>query len=380
MTSPNRSQTVFRRPMMVLALILVFVIYLSKLVYDIQNKNTPPSGLDNASSISLPLATTSGETCSSPAFQAYFTAPGTAMASQQKGGPDVFLAAAIDNAQQSVDMAIYNLSLDNISNALLHAKERGVQVRLVMESDSLDKEKPQRLKDAGIPILGDRSEALMHHKFTIIDAQEVWTGSMNYTSSGAYNDNNNLIRICSNEIAKNYTHEFEKMFTNDLFGDDKTSDTPFPESTVDGKRLEVYFSPQDGISQHLAGLVSKASQSIDILAYTFTLEPLAESIKAQAAAGVKIRGVFEKEQLESEGNDYPLFLQAGYDVHLDGNPGLMHHKVIIIDGKIVVSGSYNFTRSADEKNDENLLIIYDPQIAALFEQEFEAIYNQAQEK
>ena len=97
-------------------------------------------------------------------------------------------------------------------------------------------------------------------------------------------------------------------------------------------------------------------------------------------AGVEIQGIFEKDQLDSSGNDYPAFLKSGYDVHLDTNTGLMHHKVIIIDGEVVVTGSYNFTQSADEKNDENLLIIHDPQVAALFEQEFKVIYDQAQGK
>jgi len=366
--------------MMVLALLLVFVIYLSKLFYDVQNKNTLPGEPDNAAAVSLPQATISAETCSSPALQVIFTAPTTAMASQKKGGPDILLAAAIDAAQKSVDMAIYNLSLDSISNALLHARERGVQVRLVMESDSLDKEKPQQLMGAGIPILGDRGEALMHDKFTIIDNLEVWTGSMNYTLSGAYNDNNNLIRICSKELAQYYTDEFEKMFTKDLFGENKTSNMTFPATTVDGERIEVFFAPQDKISQQLADLLGTAKESIHILAYIFTSDPLAQSIAVRGEAGVEIQGIFEKDQLNSSGNDYPRFLESGYDVHLDTNPGLMHHKVIIIDGEVVVTGSYNFTLSADEKNDENLLIIHDPQIAALFEQEFKVIYDQAQKK
>ena len=72
--------------------------------------------------------------------------------------------------------------------------------------------------DAGIPVLGDRREGLMHDKFVVIDRSEVWLGSMNYTYSGTYEDNNQLIHIRSVEMAENYTTEFEEMFVDDKFG------------------------------------------------------------------------------------------------------------------------------------------------------------------
>jgi phosphatidylserine/phosphatidylglycerophosphate/cardiolipin synthase-like enzyme len=142
-------------------------------------------------------------------FELYFTNPQSPLASQQTGGPDGPLAAAIDSARLTVDVAIYSLSLNSIRDALIRAHDRGVQVRMVMESENLDRSDPQKLKDAGIPILGDRREGLMHDKFVVIDNSEVWMGSMNFTDSGGYTDNNNLIRIHSVKMAENYTKEFE---------------------------------------------------------------------------------------------------------------------------------------------------------------------------
>lgn len=152
-------------------------------------------------------------------IQIYFTNPQSPLASQKTGGIDGPLADAIDSAKLSVDVAIYSLSLNSVRDALLRAHDRGARVRLVMESDNLDRADPQKLKDAGIPILGDRREGLMHNKFTIIDGSEVWVGGMNYTDSGAYEDNNVLIRIRSVKMAENYTKEFEEMFVEDRFGD-----------------------------------------------------------------------------------------------------------------------------------------------------------------
>jgi phosphatidylserine/phosphatidylglycerophosphate/cardiolipin synthase-like enzyme len=77
------------------------------------------------------------------------------------------------------------------------------------------------------------------------------------------------------------------------------------------------------------------------------------------------------------GTEYDGFRAAGLDVRLDGEPGLLHHKVIIIDGEIVVMGSYNFTASAEKYNDENLIVIHNSEIAALYMQEFRRAYAAA---
>jgi phosphatidylserine/phosphatidylglycerophosphate/cardiolipin synthase-like enzyme len=373
----RQTTNALRNPFIAGALILVFIIYLVQLIYT--KKNQPPtqelSGvITEVFSTALPSANTE-QPVSNPAIEVFFTDPVAPNADKLIGGPDEQLAAAINQAQTSVDMAMYNLSLKSITDALLNAHKRSVKVRMVMESDSLSNERPQQLKDAGIPIIGDGHETLMHNKFTIIDGQEVWTGSLNLTVDGTYKDNNNLVRIRSTHFAKNYTNEFEKMFTRDKFGQDKISDTPYPVLTIDGKRVEVYFSPQDGVLQHLVNLVNSSKSSIYFLAYTFTSDPLANAMMNRSKAGVELQGVFEEQQANNSGTEYDRFIKAGTNIRLDSNPGLMHHKVIIFDGQYVALGSYNFTRAAEEGNDENLLIIYDKDIASKFTQEFYKIFN-----
>jgi hypothetical protein len=96
--------------------------------------------------------------------------------------------------------AVFNLTLNNL-RWRYDAHRRGVEVLVVTESDNLDGEDFQRLKEAGVPVLGDRREGTMHNKFMVIDGAEVWTGSMNFTVSGAYFDNNAIMRIRSAELA-----------------------------------------------------------------------------------------------------------------------------------------------------------------------------------
>jgi phosphatidylserine/phosphatidylglycerophosphate/cardiolipin synthase-like enzyme len=99
----------------------------------------------------------------------------------------------------------------------------------------------------------------------------------------------------------------------------------------------------------------------------------------QAAEGIEVKGIFEESQYRSNtGGEFDRLSAAGLDVHLDGNDRNMHHKVFIIDGKIVIVGSYNFSRSAEERNDENTLIIRSPEIAAQYLAEFDRVYQQAQ--
>ncbi len=311
-------------------------------------------------------------------FELYFTNPESPLASQLTGGPDGPLVEAIDSAKLTVDVAIYSLSLNSVRNALLRAHDRGVQVRMVMESDNLDRSDPQNLKDAGIPILGDRREGLMHDKFVVIDNSEVWMGSMNFTDSGGYIDNNNLMRIRSVKMAENYTKEFDEMFDDDKFGDNIIPETPNPRVTIDNTPIDVYFAPDDNVQVSIVELVNNAKESIYFMAFSFTADEIGDAVRARSQDGVTVAGVMETEQVNSNiGTEFDLFKQAGLDVICDGIEGQMHHKVMIIDESIVILGSYNFTNSAETRNDENLLVIYNEDIAAQFIAEFQRVYAKA---
>lgn len=313
-------------------------------------------------------------------FELYFTDPANPLSSQQTGGIDGPLADAIDSAKLSVDVAMYSFSLNSIRDALLRAYDRGVRVRVVAESENMGRTDPQRLIEAGIPMLGDRREGLMHNKFVVIDGSEVWVGGMNYTDSGTYEDNNVMLRIHSVKMAENFTKEFEEMFVDDRFGDNVLAETPNPRVTMDGTPVDVYFSPDDGVQAILLDILTDAQESIYFMAFSFTADELGEVIRERAESGVTVAGVMDEEQVKSnQGTEFDLFRRAGLDVYIDGNPGQMHHKIMIVDESIVIVGSYNFTNSAETRNDENLLVIYNEEIAAQFIEEFKRIYAQAKD-
>jgi phosphatidylserine/phosphatidylglycerophosphate/cardiolipin synthase-like enzyme len=310
-------------------------------------------------------------------YRLYFTSPGGLLSVRRRGGPDAALAQAIDESQYSIDLAVYDLDLWSIRDALIRARRRGVQVRVVTERDNAGRAEIGALIAAGIPVIEDNLPSLMHHKFAVLDSLQVWSGSMNMTLGSAYSANNNLLALTSSELASSYTREFEEMFLQDRFGAVSLADTPYPSVIIQGNQVEVLFSPDDGVQRRLLELVGGAEHSVDFLAFSFTSAELAEAMLDRAGEGVEVRGVFDEEQSGGQGSAYRLMRQAGLDVRLDTTRGDMHHKVILIDDAIVVTGSYNFSRSAEEQNDENVLILHAPPVAAEYLIEFERIFRRA---
>lgn len=311
-------------------------------------------------------------------IEVYFSEPGGPLSSSQRGGPDAALAEAILEAQASVDLAIYDLNLWSIRDALLQVHRRGVVVRVVTESDNFWQDEIQDLIEAGIPVLADRHEPLMHNKFVVIDRYQVWTGSMNLTLNGAYHNNNNLLRLNSSKLAENYLVEFEEMFIEDLFGNESPANLPNPVISINGIQIETFFSPDDHPLLRIVELIDQAQEEIMLMAFNLTADPIRDALLAAQARGVQLRGVLEKGQINNIGGDFETLRAAGLELYMDGNPRYMHHKVIIIDQRIVITGSYNFSNSAEYHNDENVLILHDPQTAELFLVEFDKLLANAQ--
>lgn len=311
-------------------------------------------------------------------YSLYFTTPRYPdKAEYHYGGIDEKLIPVIDRATKTIDLAAYEFDLENVAHALVRAKGRGVTVRMVTDTDNVDEAGVQILKKAKIKVVEDNRSAIMHNKFLVIDGEWVWTGSWNLTVNCTYRNNNNAILIHSPALARNYQTKFNAMFEDQQFGPSRKSGTTTPQLTINGVRVDNYFAPEDKVGSKLVDLVKGAKKSIHFLAFSFTSSDLGQAMRTQAKKGVEVRGVFETRGSDTQYSEYEAMRKAKLDVLTDGNPYTMHHKVIIIDGEIVAFGSYNFTTNADQSNDENLLIIYSPEIAAQFEAEFQRVYETA---
>lgn len=297
-----------------------------------------------------------------------------------KGGLDTYLVTLMDKATKTLDVADYDFDLADVADAMVRAKSRGVQVRMVTDSDTINNIKNQpiqdalgKLKKASITYIGDNRGPIMHNKFTVVDKRYIQTGSWNYTDGDTYHLNNNMIIIDNASLAQNYTVEFEKMFVAKTFGNNKAKGVPNPILTISGTKVENYFAAEDGVVQHIVDTIKTAKQSVYFLAFSFTQDDIGKAIEDKAKAGLKVGGVFETTGSNTPYSEYGKMKKAGLEVYTDGNPWVMHHKVIIIDEQIVIFGSFNFSDNANTQNDENLLIIYDATLAKAFKAEYDRV-------
>lgn len=277
------------------------------------------------------------------------------------------------------------------------------------------------LNQAKIPLIDDTSDgslgsSLMHHKFVVVDNRFVIVTSANFTMSDIHGDftntnslgnANNLLKIDSPELADLFTKEFNLMWGDGVGGkfDSKFGlQKPLQNShqfILGDNQITVKFSPNSPTqpwnysSNGLIGnTLSSANKSIDIALFVFSEQPLANILEMRHNNNVKIRALIESgfayrpysEALDMMGVALNTKCQNQIDNHPWKNPittvgvpvlakgDLLHHKFAVIDHKTVITGSHNWTKAANNSNDETLLVIENPIVAAHYLREFDRLY------
>ncbi|HOO72353.1 MAG TPA: phospholipase D-like domain-containing protein [Spirochaetota bacterium] len=310
-------------------------------------------------------------------WRTYFTTPGRGM---QPGNPETGLIQAINSSRKSISGAFFDISSPEVIRALIQAKNRGISVKLVTEKNNYTNERLAGLVRNNIPVIPDDKRGLMHNKFAVIDKTLLWTGSYNITRNGSQKNNNNAIMIRSPELAAIFLEEFNEMFEQRIFGNRKES-VPFTPLTnkyhvrIEDTDINAYFSPDDNIERIILNRLKKASHSIYFMAFAFTSDSLGEMMIRKHRQGITVKGIVEKRGTGSKYSEFVKMKVEGIPVKQDSNRYAMHHKVIIIDGDLLITGSYNFSKGANKKNDENILIIHNREIAQKYIEEFNRLYR-----
>jgi len=308
---------------------------------------------------------------------------------------DDTVIAYIDRAQISLDYAVYNTTTASIVTALNDAHARGVLVRVIAEGSNSNSALTNLL--TAIPRLyrTDGQGSGMHDKFLAIDADlpdaaHLMTGSTNSTNQSFFTDANNLVIVRDQALTRAYRAEFNEMWGssgatpnagNSRFGWDKTDNTPHL-FNVNGSLIESSFSPSDGTTARIASALHSADERIEFALFAFTSSLLAETLIDEQAQDVTVRGLLDTDQLDAWIMEQ--LLDGGVEVHTDGHPqALLHHKYAIVDRDVaggdplVITGSHNWSYSAENINDENTLIIHNAEIANQFYQEWNARWGLA---
>jgi membrane-associated phospholipid phosphatase len=143
-----------------------------------------------------------------------------------------------------------------------------------------------------------------------------------------------------------------------------------------GGAMEVYFSPGEECTRRIIGLFDGARTSADVCVFTITDDRIANAILAAHRRGVKVRVISDDEKSGDQGSDIGKFQAAGIPVRLDRSPAHMHHKFAVFDGSLVLNGSFNWTRSAANQNQENIIVSSDPRLLSAFTRAFDKLWSQ----
>jgi phosphatidylserine/phosphatidylglycerophosphate/cardiolipin synthase-like enzyme len=371
---------------------------------------------------------------------------------QWRQGDDMeaMVVKAIGEARQQVLVAVQELSLAGVAEALIDRHRQGVDVRVVLENTystpwslqhTADLTPHQRhrhaqlealgqpdavalLLRAGVPLIDDTADGsagsgLMHHKFLVVDRQVVVTGSANFSPSCVHGDPddprtrgnvNHLLRLESGPLAAVFAEEFARMWgdgpggePDSRFGLAKESG-PAQRVLVGETPVEVLFAPhRRSDPQHglhwLAERLAAVERRLDLSLFVFSAQGLADTLAALPPRGVAIRLLADpgfasrpfSEVLDLLGvsrADGDCLLEADNTVWRQplegvGTPRLaggdkLHHKFAVIDGARVITGSFNWSPSAAHQNDETLLLIESPQLAAHFTREMDRLWRGAE--
>jgi phosphatidylserine/phosphatidylglycerophosphate/cardiolipin synthase-like enzyme len=290
------------------------------------------------------------------------------------------LLSLIQQATQTVDVCIYNINEAVIVQTLNNVYNKGVQVRFIAaESTSNTALEPP----PPFPVIFGNASGLMHNKFVIIDAAipdkaSVFMGSMNFTTPQIFDHPNNMVLFKDPTIAQAYTFEFEEMWgSNSAFPDSAASRFGSYKKNntahlfrVGETLVESYFSPSDNTNRQILSEIEAMQSKMDFALLTFTKDDLAEAMADKSGEGKSIRGIIDN--INDNGSEYALLLNAGIQVKDHEPSTILHHKYATLDGNRVITGSHNWSNAANQVNDENTIIIHDEAIANLFLQEFEA--------
>ena len=303
------------------------------------------------------------------------------------------VAAWITSAQHTLDVAAYNFNDQTLQDAFNTAAANGVQIRWIYEGQNANIGLSS-LDDAIVTHPRTDGEGSgMHNKFIVGDADHadkafVLTGSTNLTTGQLVSDLNNVIVLEDQSLARAYELEFEEMWgaegmepnaANAKFGPDKTWNTPV-DFVVGGSPVELYFSPSDGTTAAIQAQIEGANSDFEFALLTMTRDDLGDAIvELNQSFFVSPIGVIE--QVNVTGSEFDNMIGNGVQVYAHEPSGDCHHKYAIVDhGDVdsdptVITGSHNWSSSAENVNDENTLFVHDARVANLYHQEFRAIVN-----
>lgn len=306
----------------------------------------------------------------------------------------------VNASNSTIDCVIYSINMKDVPDALIAARDRGVKVRIIIDEGHVYPKADTQIKrliDAGAGIevrtlRGTQSYGVNHNKIVIFDRSLVATGSYNWTFPATFNNYENILTLKDREYVEGYIKYFEWMWSKARsISDGPSSVLPVgyygvpPQDmsqtlSLNGVKVPMYlFSPGSDTENKIAKLIDAANTSVDAVTFSFSSIPIKDALIRAYKRGVNVRFLQDKKLAKSSQMAKDLY-EAGVPFKwMSGrnDKGAMHNKFIIIDGKILGTGSFNFTTNASVNSFENIVFTDDLSIINAYKSKFGWFYSQA---
>jgi len=312
------------------------------------------------------------------------------------------LIKAIDSSKDSIDLALYEFNLEPLMEALHRARARGVKIRAVIDYSHMFPKgtrsdgDPSRMADNIQQLLdgdfevkalrGVRSQGIMHQKVAIFDGKMINFGSYNWAKSADQSHFESMMFEDKKSRVKSYKEMYEWMWDYSVVFEKAEEhkwarerpehapiDTKTPIEHNGEKFAEQMFSPEGMIEDAILRAIRAADTSIDIVMFSFYSARIAEELMIAKNRGIEVRLVLDSMQSKLMKLDN-WFAYYGFDVKIVSGPNPFgnvfweknHNKYMIVDSKLMLFGSYNYTKNAEINSYENVNIYHDDVDVAFF--------------
>lgn len=297
---------------------------------------------------------------------------------------------AIDRTARTLDVALYNLQIEETVAALIRARARGVKVRVLFNSAHVYPQAGRQIQaviDSGIEsraMNGRGGTGAMHCKYAVFDGTLLQTGSANWSGFAESFSYENIMFTADPDIVDGYGRNFIWMWDQARPAGQPDAPAakptpppsdPTPDVFFNGVTLPDYaFSPRGGTEAAIVKALDAARSSVDVAMFVFTSANIMEALKRASVRGVKVRLMLFR------GQKFPFFKEARAS-HMElrwkegrKEKGQMHNKFAVLDSRLLINGSFNWTVTAETANTENTIFTTEPEYVNAYQAEFDALY------
>ncbi|MDA8242774.1 MAG: phospholipase D-like domain-containing protein [Elusimicrobia bacterium] len=317
------------------------------------------------------------------------------------GSTDIaaIIEGAIRSSSFTVEAALYGLTLPGVAQALVDARDRGVKVRVIMNESHVFTTRRddgvQLLIDKGVDmrtLRGTGRNGIMHNKLGIYDGRLVSAGSFNWAVTANEANSENAVFLRDADTVAGYGKYFEWMWglarpvADGPAGNVKDYGPPpaAPARSVafGGARFPAYsFSPGGETKADVISALDRAASSADIAVFSFYDEDIAGAAVNALKRGVKVRVLVDRVQA-SQSDVGSVLVKAGVQFRWSkgfAGKGVMHNKFAVLDGKLLMTGSFNWSTNAQQNNFENMFYTASPAYTEAYSAQFEELFSAADE-